>query len=162
MKLTDSNKNILTNVGIGLAAYLFIVRPLFQKFGIVKTNEEIQKEKSEATNIQDLEKNLNALGVSITKSKAEWDQIANTIYNDLRYSALDDNTSDAGYQVARVKNDADIIYLVKTFGKRQEYFFGIPTGSPKGLVEFINSNLSRDNINLINDNYTRKGIKFKF
>jgi hypothetical protein len=162
MKLTQDNKNLLTNIGIGLAAYIIVIRPIFQKLGIVKTGEEIQKEKTEAANIQDVEKNLNALGISLSKTKAEWDAIANTIYNNLRYSALDDNLNDAGYQVARVKNDADVFYLIKTFGKRQEYFFGIPTGSPKSLVEFINSNLTRDNINLINDNYSRKGMKFKF
>jgi ankyrin repeat protein len=47
-------------------------------------------------------------------------------------------------------------------GKRQEYFFGIPSGSEMSLNEFITSNLSRDNINLINDNYKRKGMAFKF
>ena len=55
-----------------------------------------------------------------------------------------------------------MIYLIKTFGKRQEYLFGFPSGSPMGLTEFITSNLNRDQINLINDNYSRKGMKFKF
>jgi hypothetical protein len=55
-----------------------------------------------------------------------------------------------------------MIYLIKTFGKRQEYLFGIPSGSPMGLTEFITSNLDRSNINLINDNYSRKEMKFKF
>ena len=102
------------------------------------------------------------MGVDLTKSKAEWDQIADTIYNDLRFSAISDDKADAGYQVARVKNDADMIYLIKTFGKRQEYLFGLPSGSPMGLTEFITSNLSREKINIINSNYASKGIKFKF
>jgi hypothetical protein len=162
MKLTEENKKLLTNVGIGLAAYLVVIRPLFQKLGIVKTSEELKKEKTEAANIEEVEKNLNARGIDLSKSKAEWDEIANTIYNNLRFSAIADNKADAGYQVARVQNDADVIYLIKTFGKRQEYLFGIPSGSPMGLTEFITSNLTRENINLINDNYKRKGIKFRF
>jgi len=162
MKLTEENKKLLTNVGIGLAAYLVVIRPLFQKLGIVKTSEELKKEKTEAANIEEVEKNLNARGIDLSKSKAEWDEIANTIYNNLRFSAIADNKADAGYQVARVQNDADVIYLIKTFGKRQEYLFGIPSGSPMGLTEFITSNLTRKNINLINDNYKRKGIKFRF
>jgi hypothetical protein len=162
MAISQENKKLLTTAGIVVAAYLIVIRPLFQSLGITKTDAEIAKEKSDAANINDIEKNLNARGIDLTKSKAEWDQIADVIYNDLRYSSVDDNKADAGYQIARVQNDADIIYLIKTFGKRQEYFFFLPTGSPKGLTEFITSNLTRDNINLINDNYKRKGIKFKF
>jgi hypothetical protein len=162
MAINQENKKLLTTAGIVVAAYLIVIRPLFQSLGITKTDAEIAKEKSDAANINDIEKNLNARGIDLTKSKAEWDQIADTIYNDLRYSALADNKADAGYQVSRVKNDADMIYLIKTFGKRQEYLFGIPSGSPMGLTEFITSNLDRSNIDLINDNYSRKGMKFKF
>jgi len=162
MAITQDNKKLLTTVGIAVAAYLVVIRPLFQSLGITKTDAEIAKEKSDAANIEEVEKNLNAMGLSLTKSKAEWDQIADRIYNDLRYSAIADNKADAGYQVARVQNDADMIYLIKTFGKKQEYLFGLPSGSPMGLAEFITSNLTRENINLINDNYTRKGMKFKF
>ena len=162
MEITQDNKKLLTTAGIVVAVYLIVIRPLFQSLGITKTDAEIAKEKSDAANIIDIEKNLNARGIDLTKSKAEWDQIADTIYNDLRFSALADNKADAGYQVSRVKNDADIIYLIKTFGKRQEYLFGLPNGSPMGLSEFITSNLDRSNINLINDNYSRKGMKFKF
>jgi len=162
MAISQDNKKLLTTAGIVVAAYLIVIRPLFQSLGITKTDAEIAKEKSDAANINDIEKNLNARGIDLTKSKAEWDQIADTIYNDLRFSALADNKADAGYQVSRVKNDADMIYLIKTFGKRQEYLFGIPSGSPMGLSEFITSNLDRSNIDLINDNYSRKGMKFKF
>jgi len=162
MAISQDNKKLLTTAGIVVAAYLIVIRPLFQSLGITKTDAEIAKEKSDAANINDIEKNLNARGIDLTKSKAEWDQIADAIYNDLRYSSVDDDKADAGYQIARVQNDADIIYLIKSFGKRQEYFFFLPTGSPKGLTEFITSNLTRDNINLINDNYKRKGIKFRF
>ena len=45
-----------------------------------------------------------------TKSKGEWQIIANQIYEDLRYSAIDDDKKDAQYQVSRVKNDADILF----------------------------------------------------
>ena len=162
MEISQNNKKLYTNVGIALAAYFVVVRPILQKFGIIKTKEELEKIKTEAENIQEFENKINASGIQLSKSKTEWDQIADTIYNDLRYSLLDDNKEDAAYQIARVQNDADIIYLLKTFGKRQEYFFGLPVGSPKGLFEFINTNLSRENINLVNNNYKRKGLKYKF
>jgi hypothetical protein len=162
MALDKDNKKLLITAGIAIGAYLFVIKPILQKLGITKTAEEIAKEKSDASNLSEIEKNLNAMGVDLTKSKAEWDQIADTIYNDLRFSAIADDKADAGYQVTRVKNDADMIYLIKTFGKRQEYLFGLPSGSPMGLTEFITSNLSREKINIINGNYASKGMKFKF
>lgn len=162
MEITQENKKLLTNIGIGIAAYLFAVRPILQKFGIIKSSQEIEKEKTEAQNISEIQKNLTSRGITLTKSKAEFDQIANTIYNDLRFSAIDDNKNDAIYQIQRVKNDADILYLIKSFGKRQEYFFGFPAGNEKGLSEFITSNIDRNSINIINDNYNRKNMKFKF
>jgi hypothetical protein len=166
MAISQENKKLLTNTVIAVivvvAANKIVIKPLLQFLGIKKSDAEIAKEKSDAENINEIEKNLNARGLSLSKSKAEWDQIADTIYNDLRYSNLDDNKADAGYQIARVQNDADIIYLIKTFGKRQEYFLFLPTGSPKGLTEFITSNLTRDTMNLINANYKSKGIKFRF
>jgi hypothetical protein len=70
MAISEDNKKLLTNVGIALAAYIVVIRPLFQKLGIVKTNEQIQKEKSEVANIEEIEKNLNARGIDLSRSKA--------------------------------------------------------------------------------------------
>jgi len=39
MAITQENKKLLTNVGIGLAAYLVVIRPLFQKLGILKSSQ---------------------------------------------------------------------------------------------------------------------------
>ena len=162
MAITQDNKKLLTGVGIAIAAYLLVLKPIFQALGLQKTPEELAKSKSDAANIADIQKTLSSKGITLTKSKAEWDIIADTIYNDLKYSALADNKADAGYQVARVQNDADILYLIQSFGSRQENLFGVSSGSPMTLPEFITSNLTQTNINLINDNYTRKGMKFKF
>lgn len=162
MKITPENKKILTNLGIGIAAYLIVIRPIFGLLGITKTPEERAKLKEQADNLEEIQKNLASRGIKLSKSKAEFDIIADTIYNDLKYSAIADNKSDAAYQVARVQNDADILYLIKSFGTRQENLFGIPNGSKQSLPEFITSNLSRDTINLINSNYSRKGMKYKF
>lgn len=160
--ITPENKKLLTTLVISIAAYLLVIKPIFQALGLQKTPEERAKLQSDAANIADIQKDLKNKGITISKSKAEWDIIADTIYNDLKYSALADNKGDAGYQVARVKNDADILYLIESFGKRQENLFGLPSGSTMSLPQFISSNLSQTNIDLINDNYNRKGMKFKF
>lgn len=162
MKITPENKKILTTLGIVIAAYLIVIKPIFGLLGITKTPEEIAKLRQDAANLSEIEKTLLSQGIVLSKSKAEWDIIADTIYNDLKYSALADNKSDAGYQVARAKNDADILYLIKSFGTRQENIFGLPSGSAQTLPQFVRSNLNETVISQINDNYTRKGMKFKF
>lgn len=155
------DKLIINLVLIG-AGYFLIVRPLLEKLGITKSAEEIAKEQSEKANVEDQKKQLQKVGLKLTKSKAEWDAIANKIYADLRYSGIDDNKADAGYQVARVQNDLDMAYLIESFGKRQEYAFGIPYGEKQDLMQFITSNLSDAAINKINANYQSKKMKFRF
>lgn len=97
-----------------------------------------------------------------TKTRGEWALIADTIYNDLRYSRIDDDHGDAIYQLARCKNDADVATLIDTFGKRQEYLFGLPVGDEMALPTFVRGNLSNDEINIVNDNYRRKNIRFRW
>ncbi len=148
------DKKTLYYVGGAVLAYFFILRPVLQKFGIVKTKEEREREKE-----KDLF--LSQEGTP-TKTPGEWAIIADQIHEDLRYSAFDDDKADAGYQVSRVKNNADFAQLFKLFGKRREYFFGVPSGSEKDLQQFIRSNLSDAAIQIINKNYRTKGIKFQF
>ena len=161
MAISNQNKKILTYaIGIG-AGYFFVVQPLLVKLGIIQSPAQKQQEIEQGQNIDTyLQQSLSSQ--TPTKSKGEWQIIANNIYNDLKSSSVSDNKSDAGYQLQRVQNDADFSILYDTFGKRQEYFFGIPTGGLQDLVQFIIGNLDRTEINKINDNYSRKGIKFRF
>ena len=149
------DKKTLYYVGGAILAYFFILKPVLQKFGIVKTKDEILREKEKEKFLQDTNE-------TPTKSPGEWAIIADQIYEDLRYTALDDNKADAGYQVSRVKNNADFKLLFKAFGKRQEYVFFVPSGSEKDLQQFIRSNLSESAIQIINSNYRKKNITFQF
>ena len=149
------DKKTLYYVGGAVLAYFFILKPVLQKFGIVKTKDEILREKEKEKFLQDTNE-------TPTKSPGEWAIIADQIYEDLRYTALDDDKADAGYQVSRVKNNADFKLLFKAFGKRQEYVFFVPSGSEKDLQQFIRSNLSDSAIQIINSNYRKKNITFQF
>lgn len=160
-RVGKDGQQIITYSLVAAGAYFFIIKPVLVKLGIMKSAQELQQEASQQQNISDyidqsLSKQLP------TKSKGEWQIIANNIYNDLKFSGASDNKTDAGYQVARVQNDADFALLYDTFGQRQEYFFGLPTGGLQDLVQFIHGNLDKTSISIINDNYTRKGIKFRF
>lgn len=160
-RVGKDGQQIITYGLVAAGAYFFIIKPVLVKLGIVKSAQELQQEASQQQNIQDYVSQSLATQLP-TKSKGEWQIIANNIYNDLKFSGASDNKSDAGYQVARVQNDADFALLYDTFGQRQEYFFGIATGGLQDLVQFIHGNLNKADIAKINDNYTRKGMKFRF
>lgn len=161
MAIDKQTQKILLYAAIGGGAYFLILRPLLIKIGVLKSTLELQQEKSQQENIENYITN-SLKNNTPTKSKGEWQIIADQIYNDLKFSGIADNKSDAGYQVARVQNDADIALLIQAFGMRQESFFGINTGGLQNLPQFIIGNLQKSEIAKINDNYARKNIKFRF
>jgi len=156
--MTSQDKNLAYIIG-GIAAYLLVLRPFLEKIGIVESREETKQR-----NYKEEEKGkyLDPGTEKPTKSPGEWVIIADQIYQNLKFSRISDNRADAGYQVARVKNNADFKLLYKAFGKRQEYTFGIPTGGEKDLGAFIVDNLDRSQIEIINKNYRGKKINFQF
>lgn len=159
--MKKDNTKILLTVGGAVAAYFFIIKPILTKVGIFKSQEEKDTEERKKKQLE-IQVQTAAKNERLTKTVQEWQIIADQIYNDLRYSAVSDNKADAGYQVARVKNNADFWQLYKLFAKRREYLFGIPSGGLMDLSQFIRSNLSNTAINTINNNYKNKGIKFQF
>jgi hypothetical protein len=161
MAIDKQTQKLLLYAAIGGGAYFLILKPLLVKLGVLKSTLELQQEKSQQENIDNYI-NSSLKNNTPTKSKGEWQIIADQIYNDLKFSGVSDNKSDAGYQVARVQNDADVALLIQVFGMRQESFFGINTGGLQNLPQFIIGNLSKNDIAKINDNYARKNIKFRF
>ena len=121
MAIDKQTQKILLYAAIGGGAYFLILLPLLIKIGVLKSTLELQQEKSQQENIENYITN-SLKNNTPTKSKGEWQIIADQIYNDLKFSGIADNKSDAGYQVARVQNDADIALLIQAFGMRQESF----------------------------------------
>ena len=152
---------ILLYAAIGGGAYFLILKPLLIKLGILKSALELEQDYSQKVNI-DAYINNSIKTQTPTKSKGEWQIIADQIYNDLKFSGIADNKRDAGYQVARVQNDADIATLIQVFGMRQESFFGVNIGGLQNLPQFIIVNLDKSAIAKINYNYALKNIKFRF
>jgi hypothetical protein len=161
MAIDKQTQKLLLYTAIGGGAYFLILRPLLIKLGILKSPLELQQDISQKENIDSYINNSLKIQTP-TKSIGEWQIIADQIYNNLKFSGIADNKSDAGYQIARVQNDADIATLIKVFGMRQESFFGINIGGLQNLPQFIIGNLDKSEISKINDNYARKNIKFRF
>jgi len=161
MAIDKDTKKLLLYTAIGGGAYFLILKPLLIKLGVLKSALELEQDYTQKVNI-DAYINNSIKTQTPTKSKGEWQIIADQIYNDLKFSGIADNKSDAGYQVARVQNDADIATLIQVFGMRQESFFGVNIGGLQNLPQFIIGNLDKSTIAKINDNYARKNIKFRF
>jgi hypothetical protein len=156
----DTQKILLYAAGIG-AGYYFVLRPLLIKFGLMRDPKLVKQDIEQLQNVEQyVDSSLKAQ--KPTKTLGEWQLIANQIYNDLKYASVSDDKADAGYQITRVQNDADVAALIKTFGQRQEYYFGLPLYGLQDFATFITSNIDRTELDKINNNYSRKGIKFRF
>jgi hypothetical protein len=141
---------------IGIAAVIKVL----QSFGIFKSKEQKRQEKEKEEAIKKQKNKILSIQ-NPTKLPGEWAIIADQIWNDLSGSTLSDSKNDAVIQIKRVKNDADFILLNESFGKRQEWYLWIPMGK-KTFVPYVSSNLPRKKLDEINDNYNRKGIRFRF
>lgn len=159
--MKDSSKKLLIYGGVAVGAYYFVLKPLLIKLGIVESPEQAAQREQQTQNIQEYITSSTTTQQP-TKSVGEWQIIANQIYQDLKFSSIADNTSDAVAQITRVKNDADMAMLYQTFGTRQKYFFGLPYGGLMDLQQFVTASLSSGDIAVINNNYRRKGIKYQF
>jgi hypothetical protein len=160
-KIDKSTQNILLYGALIGGGYYFVLRPLLVNLGILQSPEQIQQTTEQKANVQTyIDKAISSQNPS--KSLGEWQVIANQIYQDLKFASVSDDKNDAVYQLCRVQNDADVALLYKNFGSRQEYYFGIPVEGLKDLQQFVSSNLSDQQINTINKNYSNKGIKYKF
>ena len=161
MATANENNKLITNLLLIVGGYFVVLKPLLIRTGILP-DPDVKKVEERKKELLNTEIKTLAKTEKPTKSNLEWQVIADKIYSDLRYSSIDDDKADAGYQVARVKNNIDFAILFKYFGKRREYHFGMPDGALKNLPEMVTHNLSRTAIDKINKNYRSKGIKFQF
>lgn len=97
-----------------------------------------------------------------TKTDAEWLGIADAIHSALYSYISNDQEDQVIYHCCRCKNQTDVYKLIEAFGRRKKNMFGIGVGPARGLIEAVNDELSRKQIDVINNNYERKNIAFRF
>lgn len=157
--MDDNSKDLIKAGAILAIIYFGVVRPITNTLGLTKSAADKAEDNSRLDATQNIIDSILAKQKP-TKTPGEWKLIADTIHRNLGTSAISDNKADAVYQVCRIQNDADAAWLLKQFGYRNEYYFGIPTGT-KNLPSFLVSNLSDSQLNTIRWNHTNKGIKLK-
>lgn len=106
-------------------------------------------------------------GMKQSYSDSQYITFANQIYEGMRYVAGDDYAM-VEANLKRMMNDIDVALLVKAFGARQDYAFGIPTGTPKDLFTFVRTELGDEyggltsyRLTRVNEDWKKKGIKYQ-
>ena len=123
---------------------------------------------------RELEKNIDSEiskmqgnGKKASFSDSNYNTFANTIYNSMRF-AIGDDYGTVEYTLKRMKNDLDVAKLIKAFGLKQDFFFGLPAGDKMDLFTFVQKELGNEyggltnyRVKRINEDWSKKGILYQ-
>jgi hypothetical protein len=86
---------------------------------------------------------INNLSKTLTPSYnlSYYGSLANQIYNTIAYSGAADNYTNTFQLMLKVLNQLDMALLIKAYGVRQRYFFGLPAGYPEDLITSVSNEL---------------------
>ena len=152
-------------VVVGGAVALFFVGKKVYK--AVFPSESEKKNKQLLNDVNNEIRNYQQQGQQPSFAESQYETFANTIYNSMRFAAGDDYAT-VELTMKKMKNNIDVAKLLKAFGKRQDYFFGIPTGDPMDLFTYVQKELGNDYLGLtnyrvrnINADWKKKGITYQ-
>ncbi len=131
---------------------------------VEKTDDEKRKKSSSASLKSEIESLSKKMAPSFKET--EYIAMADTIYEGMRLCVGDDYGT-VENTLKKMKNDLDVAKLIKAYGSRQGYCFGIPYGSPLSLIPFVQSELGNEwggitgyRVKNINDDWKKKGISY--
>jgi hypothetical protein len=162
-RLPVKTKRIVT-IGVGIAVVL-VLKKVYDFF--LRDDISVYKQNKQLTNNVDQEiAKWRIKGLSPTYPESQYNLTANQIYDGMRYAAGDDY-GNVETNLKKMNNNLDVAMLVKAFGFRQDYLFGIPEGEPKDLFTFVKSELGNEYFGItsyrlknINANWKGKGITY--
>lgn len=124
------NKELLTYAGYGVGIFLVykLVNGLLVGAGLKKSDTEVKKE-ADATAERKKELDQAKKTSSLTRPTSEYYSAADTIYNALKFSSIDDDADKAQYAFTSIINSsADLAFLKVVYGVRPTYNFGLKQG----------------------------------
>lgn len=124
------NKEILTYAGYGVGIFLVykLVNGLLVSAGLKKSDIEAKKE-ADATAARKKELDQATKTSALTRPSSEYYSAADTIYNALKFSSIDDDADKAQYAFTSIINSAaDLAFLKVVYGVRPTYNFGLKQG----------------------------------
>jgi hypothetical protein len=118
------------------------------------------------TNEDDIKK-FAKQGLTPSFEISQYPMFANIIYESTKYG-IGDSYGTVADTLKQLKNNLDVALLIRAYGTKQNYVFGIPTGEKKDLFTNIQSELGNEyggltsyRITQINNNWNSKGITYK-
>jgi hypothetical protein len=146
----------------GAAALFFVGKKLYT---IVFPSEEAKRNAELGRNINSEISNLQKFQKA-SYPDSVYDTLANTIYNSMRFAVGDDYAA-VQDSLKKMKNDLDVAKLIRAFGSRQDYAFGIPVGDKMDLLTYVKKELGNEYFGLtsyrvsnINKDWAAKKIKY--
>ena len=138
---------------------------LYKTYKLLFKNEQ---EQSNAAILQKADKELKEYlkKYKLSYPESQYPAFANTIYEGTKYG-LGDNYPAVASTLKKMKNNADVSTLIKAYGSRQNYIFGIPQGEKKDLFTNVRAELGSNfgffsgHIDSINDEWRKNGITYK-
>ncbi len=142
---------------------LFLAYQIYRKFTSTETTTE------DAQNL--LKKQLEAEKEILKQQKlsfplSQYQLFANALHESMKYG-IGDNYPAVVSTLKKMNTDRDVLELIKAYGNRQGYVFGIPTGEPIDLFTTIKKELGNEffgitsyKVDQINDDWKKKKIKY--
>jgi len=151
-------------IALGTCTTVFLIGK--KVWPLVFPSDREKRNKSLAKNIGSEIKDYEQQGLKSSFQESEYMTFANTIYEGMRY-AVGDDYGTVENTLKKMKNNLDVAKLIKAFGFRQDYIFGLPEGDPKDLFTFVQSELGQEwggitgyRVSSINSNWKTKGITY--
>ncbi len=148
---------------IGLVGAIGVGYVVYKKLS--KTSEQ-KKDEELIGSVSDEISNFIKAGQKQSFNDSQYLQDAETIHASIRVCAGDDYDT-AEKTLKKAKNDLDVALLVRAFGKRQDYCFGVPIAE-MSLFPYIRKELGAEwagltsyRVNRINSDWKKKGITYQ-
>jgi hypothetical protein len=146
----------------GAVALFFVGKKLYSiVFPSAEAKRNAELTRNIDTEIARLQKTQKA-----TFPDSSYNTLANTIYNSMRFAVGDDYGA-VQDSLKKMKNDLDVAKLIKAFGTRQDYAFGIPVGDKMDLLTYVKKELGNEYFGLtsyrvtnINKDWAAKKISY--
>lgn len=121
-----------------------------------------------SANRQELNK-LIAANRGPSKSDATIAALADSIYQNLGFSAVTDNKAKAESLLKEPFVDADVLALIEAYGERQHWLVaplgvipGIPDNKPLNLAQMVQLEIDAAAKKRIHEDYLKKGISYRW
>lgn len=142
--------------GVAIAGGIFVVYKVLDHF-VFSREDDITK-KDVTDDIKILEKK----GITLSYTKSQYEVWASQLYQAVNTNIFSTNQEAIIRILGYMKNDADILQLIKAFGKRTlegGLFMNKGDGTLPELVGFA---LDEDEIKVVNLGFQRRGLKYRF